>query len=47
MRDAIIAAEGLESDAFLAQYMQVANVNLVEITLLLLVVIDMAIKPGT
>jgi uncharacterized membrane protein len=44
-RDAIIAGEGLESAAFHAQYMQVANVNLIEITLLLLVVIDMAIKP--
>lgn len=44
-RDAIVASEGLESDAFLAQYLRVANVNAIEITLLLLVVIDMAIKP--
>jgi len=45
-RDTILATDGLESDAFLANYKQVATVSLVELTILLLVVIDMAIKPG-
>ncbi len=46
-RDAIIASEGKESDAFLAQYVRVANVNLLELTILLLIVVDMTIKPGS
>ena len=45
-RQAIIAAEGTGSDAFLANYHQVARVNMIELTILLLVVIDMAIKPS-
>lgn len=42
----IVANEGIESDAFLANYQAVANVNTIEIALLLLVVVDMAVKPG-
>ena len=44
-RAAIVASEGVESEGFLAGYHQVARVNTIELTLLLLVVIDMAIKP--
>ena len=46
-REAIVASDGLQSDAFLASYAQVAKVNMIELTILLLVVIDMALKPGT
>lgn len=45
-RAAIVASEGVESEAFLASYHQVARVNMIELTILLLVVIDMAIKPS-
>ena len=44
--DEIVAGEGIESDAFLANYNAVANVNTFELGILLLVVIDMAVKPG-
>ena len=44
-RAAIVESEGVESEAFLAGYHQVARVNIIELTILLLVVIDMAIKP--
>lgn len=45
-REAIVASEGVGSDAFLASYAQVARVNVIELTILVLVVLDMAIKPG-
>ncbi len=45
-RDAILADEGLESDKFLENYVQTATISMVEMTILLLVVVDMAIKPG-
>jgi len=45
-RAAIVASEGVESDAFLASYQQVAMVNSIELLILVLVVLDMAIKPG-
>lgn len=45
-RAAIVASEGVESEAFLASYHQVARVNTIELTILLLIVIDMAIKPS-
>ena len=45
-REAIVASEGVQSDAFLASYAQVAKVNMIELTILLLVVIDMTLKPG-
>lgn len=45
-RAAIVASEGVESEAFLASYHRVARVNMIELTMLLLVVIDMAIKPS-
>lgn len=44
-RDAVVEAEGLESDAFLDSYKQVINVDLFELAILLLIVVDMAIKP--
>ena len=44
-REEIVASEGLDSPAFLDSYRQVANVNLIEMTILILVVIDMALKP--
>jgi len=46
-RDALIAAEGIDGPGFLATYKQVMTVNTIELTILLLVVIDMAIKPGS
>ncbi len=45
-RAAVVAAEGVGSDAFLASYRQVMHVNTIELTILLLVVVDMAIKPS-
>ena len=44
-RDQIIATEGLESGAFLANYKQAATVNLIELLILAAVVVEMAIKP--
>ena len=45
-REAIVAGQGIESEAFLASYHQVARVSMFEVTMLLLIVIDMAIKPS-
>lgn len=45
-REAVVASEGVTADAFLAGYRQLMNVNVIEITILLLVVIDMTLKPG-
>ena len=45
-REEIAGSDGIESDAYLANYMRIANVSLVETTVLLIVVICMAIKPG-
>jgi uncharacterized membrane protein len=45
-REAIVASEGVGSDAFLASYKQVAMVNSIELTILVLVVLDMTLKPG-
>ncbi|WP_372790340.1 DUF2269 family protein [Paraconexibacter sp.] len=45
-RDAILEQDGLESDKFLENYVQTATISMVELTILLLVVVDMAIKPG-
>ena len=45
-REAIVASEGLGSDAFLASYKQVAMINSIELTILILVVLDMTLKPG-
>ena len=42
----ISAGEGPGSDAAQAIYRQVASVNMLELTVLLLVVVDMAVKPG-
>lgn len=42
---AIIASDGIDSPKFLALYRQVANVNAIEQTILLLVILDMVIKP--
>jgi len=42
----IAAGEGPSSEAAAAVYRRVANVNAVEISILVLVVIDMAVKPG-
>ncbi|MBA3302202.1 MAG: hypothetical protein H0T15_10105 [Thermoleophilaceae bacterium] len=42
----IVQNEGIESDAFLANYQAVSNVNVFELTILLLIVVDMAVKPG-
>ncbi|MBA2505761.1 MAG: hypothetical protein H0V29_07435 [Thermoleophilaceae bacterium] len=44
--ETIVAGEGLESDAFLANYAAVARVNTVELTILFLIVVDMVVKPG-
>ena len=46
-REAIVAAEGAGSDAFLAVYRQIMSVNLIEIAILVLVVADMTLKPGS
>ena len=45
-REQIVSAEGVESDAFLASFKQVASVNMIELTILVLVVLVMALKPG-
>lgn len=45
-RAAIVETEGVDSDAFLASYDQVARVNSIELLILVLVVLDMALKPG-
>ena len=44
--DAIVAGDGLESDAFLAQYRQVMFVNIAEQLMLMFIVFDMTWKPG-
>jgi uncharacterized membrane protein len=46
-REAIVEAEGTESDAFLAIFRQIMNVNVFEIVILVLVVLDMTLRPGT
>src|SRR5215210_5901335 len=45
-REAIVAAKGAGSEAFLALYRQVLSVNVLEIAILVLVVADMTLKPG-
>ncbi|MGH2713811.1 MAG: DUF2269 family protein [Thermoleophilaceae bacterium] len=44
--EAVAAGEGAGSPAAQALYRRTANVNTYELTVLLLVVIDMAVKPG-
>jgi len=44
-REAAIASDGLEGEAFLANFRTILRVNQAEILLLLLVVADMTIKP--
>lgn len=44
-RAQIVETDSIGSDAFLASYRQVQRVNTIELTILLLVVLDMAIKP--
>ena len=46
IRDAAIAEEGVDGPRFLANFKQTMTVNAIETGILLLVVIDMAIKPG-
>lgn len=45
-RAEIVAGDGIDSPAFLANYRQAATVSTVEITILLLVVVAMGVKPG-
>lgn len=45
-RAAVVESEGLDSDAFLASYRQVSNVNTIELTLLLVAILSMTFKPG-
>jgi len=45
-RDEVVAAEGLDGPGFLASYKQVANVNAIEISILLFVVFAMSWKMG-
>lgn len=46
-REAIVDSDGLDSDVYLAQFRQVSSVNLIELTILLLVIADMTLKPGS
>lgn len=45
-REEIVQREGVESDAFMANFRRVATVSTLEVALLLAVVVAMAVKPG-